>query len=345
MARVPAGVAFGALAVALAAAVAAALSFGAVRIPWSELPGLVVSMPADDSSDLNALVFHQLRLPRAALAILVGATLSVAGAMMQGLFRNPLADPGLIGVSSGAALGAVGVIVFGGTLGLDSIVGEGALIPLAALGGSWFVTVIILKLGSHGGRTSVATLLLAGIAVNALSGAFIGMAVFFATDVQLRSLNFWMLGSLGAASWRTVLAALPFCAVLLIGARWTCRPLNALSLGEGEAGHLGFRPQSVKTVVILLTSAGVGGCVAQTGMIGFVGLVIPHLLRLMIGPDHRWVIPGSALLGATLTLVADTLCRTAVAPAELPIGVVTAAVGAPFFLLLLWQQRKRVSWI
>jgi iron complex transport system permease protein len=329
---------------ALGLAILGGLSFGAIRLGLREWLG-ILSYAQGAEAVPGGLVFWQLRLPRVLLAVLVGATLSVAGAMMQGLFRNPLADPGLVGVSSGAALGAVIVIVLGEHLGFLRFFSGPWLVPVAALVGAWLVTWIILQMGSLRGAAAVATLLLAGIAINAFVGAVIGICTFLATDAQLRSLNFWMLGSLGGASWQVLAVTLPFCLVLLLAAPRMAHALNALSLGEAEAGHLGFQPERLKRTIILLTAVGVGGCVAQTGMIGFVGLVVPHLFRLAVGPDHRWLIPGCALLGAALLVVADTASRTLVAPAEMPIGIVTAVVGAPFFLWLLWQQKRRISWL
>jgi len=340
MYRQPVGATFAALGIGLVAAAIGALLFGAASIPWSELPGLVASrffgerVPA-----MHEYLFWELRLPRVLLAGMVGSSLAVAGAMMQGLFRNPLADPGLIGVSSGAALGAVLAIVLGDQIALPAPLRGAALVPIAALTGAWLATLLIFRLGSRQGTTSVATLLLAGIAVNAFAGAVIGLCTFLADDAQLRSLNFWMLGSLGSASWSAVVQTLPFAFAILVAAPGLARPLNALALGESEAGHLGFRPQQVKVWVVALAAIGVGGCVAQAGMIGFVGLVVPHLLRLLIGPDHRWLIPGSALLGDALLILADTISRTLVAPAEMPIGILTAAVGSPFFLALLMKLK------
>ena len=345
MRRLPPGPVYFGLVSILILASLAALGFGAVRIPWTEIPGLIFIKLTGGEGGNHAVVFWQLRLPRVLLAVLVGSTLAVAGAMMQGLFRNPLADPGLVGVSSGAALGAVLMIVIGERLPALDLTRGPMLIPAAALAGAWIVTLLILKLGSQNGTTSVATLLLAGIAINAFVGAIIGLCTFLADDAQLRSLNFWMLGSLGIASWGSLLLTLPFCLAVLAIAPRAARPLNALSLGEAEASHLGFHPQRTKLLIIFLTSVGVGGCVAQTGMIGFIGLVVPHLLRLLIGPDHRSLLPGSALLGAALLLIADTLARTVVSPAEMPIGIITAAVGAPFFLGLLWQQKRKISWL
>lgn len=323
-------------------AVASGIALGAVRIPMHDVLAMLLQTSGSINSAASEAVLLQLRLPRVILALLVGATLAVAGAMMQGLFRNPLADPGLVGVSSGAALGAVVMIVLADRMGGFSVIVGQYAVPVASLVGAWLVTWLIVRLGSARGSAGVATLLLAGIAINAFAGAIIGFCTFLATDAQLRSLSFWMLGSLGGASWETLAWVTPFCVVLLVAAPRLARALNALSLGEAEAGHLGFRPEKIKRWIILLTAAGVGGCVAQTGMIGFVGLVVPHLFRLAVGPDHRWLLPGSAVLGATLLVAADTTSRTLVAPAEMPIGIVTAAVGAPFFLFLLWQQRRRL---
>lgn len=337
--------ALAALAGLLAFVLLIGLAAGAVVIGPPGFAALISGADAANSSRLEAVIFWQLRLPRVLLAAIVGASLSVAGALMQGLFRNPLADPGLVGVSSGAALGAVFAILFGGHFAFFPPAFLPYTVPMAALAGAWGVTAIVLRLASHHGGTVVATLLLAGIAINAFVGAAIGLATFLATDAQLRSLNFWMLGSLGGASWETLFLVVPFCAILLVFAPRLAGALNAFSLGEAEAGHLGFRPDRVKRTIILLTALGVGGCVAQVGMIGFLGLVVPHLFRLAVGPDHRWLVPGSALLGAALLVASDTLSRTLAAPAEIPVGIVTAAAGAPFFLALLMRQKRRLAWL
>lgn len=286
-------------------------------------------------------VFHAIRLPRVLMAVLVGAGLAAAGAAMQGLFRNPLADPGLIGVSSGAALAAAFVIVLGATLlpGLSRALGLFTL-PLAAFLGGLAVTVVIYTLATRDGRLSLPIMLLAGIAVNALAGAGIGLFTYIATDEQLRNITFWSLGSLAGSSWRVIALCAP-ATMLAVALAWsTAGPLNAILLGEAEAGHLGVDVKRLKISVIVATALAVGTLVAFTGIIGFIGLVAPHMLRLVAGPDHRIVIPGSALLGATLTLAADTVARTIAAPAEMPIGILTALIGAPFFLGLLLAQRR-----
>jgi iron complex transport system permease protein len=212
--------------------------------------------------------------------------------------------------------------------------------PLAAFTGALLTTMIVYRLSTIAGQTVVATLLLAGIAINALAQAFSGFLTFYATDTQIRSLTFWKLGSLGGATWASVLIAAPFILIPILIFPRLSRALNALLLGESEAGHLGFDVERVKMFVIILAALSVGVSVAVSGLISFVGLVVPHLLRLMIGPDHRRLLPGSALLGASLLLGADLIARTLVAPAELPIGVLTAITGAPFFLWLLLRDRK-----
>ncbi len=335
------------LVAALILAALGALCLGAVRIPLQETFSILsAKLTGHVSVDSRfEAVLWQLRAPRMLLGLLVGATLSVAGAMMQGLFRNPLADPGLIGVSSGAALGAVTVIILGATFFPTwHFLTDIRFLPVAAFVGALAVTFFIQRLSDTGGYTAVATLLLAGIAINSLVGAVIGLSTFLATDAQLRTLSFWTLGSMGAANWATVALAAPFCLIMIVLAPFFAGLLNALALGEAEAAHLGFSIERSKRLLILLTAAGVGTCVAFTGMIGFVGLVVPHLVRLWIGPDHRWLLPASALLGGILLLVADTVARIIVAPAELPIGILTAAFGGPFFLYMLLRQRHRALW-
>jgi iron complex transport system permease protein len=288
----------------------------------------------------DRVIIYDIRLPRVALGILIGAALAVSGAVMQGLFRNPLADPGLVGVSAGAGLGAISIIVLGGTtLGpLVALLGIYAL-PFAAFLGGLATTLLLYKVATRRGQTSVATMLLAGIALGAMAGAFSGVLVYLADDNQLRDLTFWGLGSLAGATWTKILAAGPIIVLALVASPFLARGLNALALGEGAAHHLGVPVQRLKNTAIVTVAAATGASVAVSGGIGFVGIVVPHLLRLSIGPDHRYLLPASALLGASLLLLADAVSRTIVAPAELPIGIVTAAVGAPFFLWILLRRR------
>lgn len=296
------------------------------------LPWTYASQQAD--------VLLNIRLPRILLGLLVGAALAVSGGAMQGMFRNPLADPGLIGISSGAALAVVIAIVAGsGILAvLEGIVGQYALSLAAFLGGG-FATLLVYRISSINGRVSVATMLLAGIAVNALAGAGTGIFIYAANDAQIRTITFWGLGSLGGASWEMIAVIGPCVLIALAGLLRTSRNLNALLLGEAEAGHLGTNVDRTKIAIVGLTALCVGASVAAAGAIGFVGLVVPHLLRLVIGPDHRLLLPASALLGGSLLVGADLIARTIVAPTELPIGIVTATVGAPFFLWLLLKNR------
>ena len=299
----------------------------------------VAPLPAEYARD--AAVLGVIRAPRVLLAAMLGAGLALAGAVMQGLFRNPLADPGLIGVSAGAALAAVGAIVlgpsiFGGRAGVFGL----WLLPVAAFVGGLGATVLVRLLASHGGVTGVATLLLAGVAINALCGALTGLLIFMADDRQVRDITFWTLGSLAGARWvqlpvAAALVLLPALAMLPLA-----RALNALTLGEREAFHLGLRVEPAKRIAVALAAVAVSAGVALAGLIGFVGLVVPHLVRLLVGADHRLVLPGAALLGAGLLVLADLAARSLAAPAELPVGVVTALLGAPFFL---WLLRGRVA--
>ncbi|TVR82907.1 MAG: iron ABC transporter [Rhodospirillales bacterium] len=326
-----------------------AVGWGAVAIGPVEIAVILAHRLGIDLgvafSARDELILLNIRLPRAVLGALVGATLAVSGAALQGLFRNPLADPGLIGVSTGAALAAALTIVLGGGTGwLLTVIPLNYLLPVAAFAGALVATLLVYRIASRDGRTDVATMLLAGIAINAIAGAAIGLMVFISDDQQLRDLNFWMLGSLGGAGWQTMLPALPLLLLPLLALLLLSGPLNALLLGEQEAVHLGYDVERAKTLIVLLVAAGTGAAVALTGVIGFVGLVVPHLIRLMLGPDHRALLPLSAVLGGVLLLAADMLARTVVLPAELPIGILTSCVGGPFFLWLLMRRRVVQLW-
>ncbi|MFW6294023.1 MAG: FecCD family ABC transporter permease, partial [Spirochaetota bacterium] len=268
-------------------------------------------------------------------AVLIGATLAVSGAALQGLFRNPLAGPALVGVSSGAALATAATIVLGAqTASLW-------LRPAGAFLGSVAATAVVYALATRNRRTDVATLLLAGVAINALAGAGNGVFTFVADDAQLRDITFWALGSLGGITWSSLAVTGPVMALGVVLLPRLARALNSLLLGEREAAHIGTNVQLVKMASVAMVAAGVGAAVSISGVIGFVGLVAPHLVRLSIGPDHRTLIPGAAVIGAVLLLLADLVSRTVVAPAELPIGIVTALVGGPFFVWLLLRRRAR----
>lgn len=296
---------------------------------------------ADDALSVrDRIIINDVRLPRVVLGALVGASLAVSGAVMQGLFRNPLADPGLIGVSAGAGLAAVLVIVLGGAVLAPLTLAIGTFsLPIAAFLGGLVSTLVLYKVATRQGRTSVATMLLAGIALGALAGAVTGILVFVADDRQLRDLTFWQLGSLAGATWLKIGAVAPIMVLSMAATPFLARGLNALALGEATATHLGISVQKLKYITITSVAASVGASVAVSGGIGFVGIVVPHLLRLAMGPDNRYLLPASALLGASLLLLADAVARTIVGPAELPIGIVTAVAGAPFFLWILLRNR------
>jgi iron complex transport system permease protein len=268
------------------------------------------------------------------LAILVGSALAVSGAALQGMFRNPLADPGLIGVSSGAALGAVASVALG-----ISILGV-ATLPVCAFIGGVVASIIVYFVSRHDGRTEVVTLILTGIALNTMAGAMTGMLTYVASDTQLRAVVFWSLGSLGSATWRSVAAATPFIVLgLVLIPRWG-GALNLFVLGEREAAHLGVDTERVRMQLILVTALMTGAAVAVAGVVGFVGLIVPHLIRLIAGPNHRVLLPASALGGALLVLLSDLAARTIAAPAELPLGVITALLGGPFLLVLMLRTRR-----
>lgn len=294
------------------------------------------------AEELEQFLIWQVRIPRLLLAVVVGAALAVTGAATQGLFRNPLAEPTLIGVTSGAMLFAVTMLVLSAKLlaGFPVWVQQ-ISVSLAAFVGALLTTGMVYKLAANRGRLNVTTMLLAGIAIASLAGAFTGLLVYQSDESQLRDITFWSLGSLGGANWMQVGLAAPLVFVGGYFLRRDALALNAFLLGEQEAEQLGFDVDRVKKRVIVWVALLVGVCISLTGLIGFVGLVIPHLLRLWQGTDYRRLLLYSALLGASFLLGADTLARTVVAPAELPIGILTALVGAPFFLWLLLRERRK----
>jgi iron complex transport system permease protein len=285
----------------------------------------------------------QIRLPRVVLALLIGAALAQAGAAMQGIFRNPLADPGLVGISSGAALAAVAVLVLGEPLGLFDLVPARVVLPAASFAGGALATWLVLRVALVEGHTRVGTLLLSGLALNAIAGAGIGFFSHIATDSALRSVTFWMFGSLGKAGWAEIAVAAPLLLVPLLLIPRQARALDALLLGEAEAGHLGVDVERLKRRLTLLVVLAAGAAVALAGIVAFVGLIVPHLVRLWAGPGHRVLLPVSALLGALLLALADTAARVALSPTELPIGILTALAGGPFFFLLLLRRRDEVQ--
>jgi len=342
-ARRRAALGLGGLAAFLLLAVVLSLGLGAFAISPGEILRILLGALSGREGTGGAadLVLLSLRLPRALLGLLVGGGLALCGAVLQGLFRNPLADPGLIGVSAGAAVAAAAMIVLGGPLiaFLPQTLATMA-VPFGALLGGLVASLAVYAIAHRRQATDTATLLLAGIGINAVAAAGISFLLFLSSDQQLRDFTFWMLGSLGGANWRSLLPALVFLVPPLVVLPLVARALDALLLGEASAFHLGFRIETVKRLLILLVAVQVGAAVALSGMIGFVGLLVPHLARLAFGPGHRVLLPASAMLGAGLMLLADLLARTLVLPAELPIGVLTSLVGGPVFLLMLMRRSR-----
>lgn len=328
---------FLALSAAIGVAALLALTTGPLDIPLAQIPALLKEAVAGSGSTYQSLALWQIRIPRIALGILIGAALAQSGAAMQGLMRNPLADPGLVGVASGAALAAAAAIVFGSGLALPMHLTA----PVAAFAGGLIAAWLVIWLSSSNGRTSVTTMLLSGLAINAIAGAGIGFLAYIANDTALRSVTYWMFGSLGKAGWPELRIALPLLLIPLLLIPRTAGPLNALQLGEAEAQHLGVNVEALKRRLLALIVVAVAISVSLAGIVGFVGLVVPHLVRLALGPDHRRVLPVSALAGALLLLLADTASRSLFMPAELPIGILTALIGGPFFLFLLMRQLGR----
>ncbi|MFB4541191.1 FecCD family ABC transporter permease [Enterobacter hormaechei subsp. steigerwaltii] len=306
-----------------------ATSFGALRLP--------VNVLWSGSDETLRQIWLTIRLPRVLLALVIGGSLALAGCVMQGLFRNPLADPGLLGISSGAALAVALWVVL--PLSLPALVMLYAPM-LAAFLGALAATGVIFLLSKQR-DPSLSRLLLVGIAINALCGAAVGVLSWVSNDAQLRQLSLWGMGSLGQAQWSTLLAvtSLMVPAVLAI---WRCASaLNLLQLGEEEAHYLGVDVALVQRILLLCSALLVAAAVAVSGVIGFVGLVVPHLMRMWLGADHRATLPGTVLAGALLLLVADTVARTLVAPAEMPVGLLTSILGAPWFLWLIFRRGEQ----
>ncbi|KQN64178.1 iron ABC transporter [Serratia sp. Leaf51] len=276
-------------------------------------------------------VWLTVRLPRVLLAVVVGCALASSGAVMQGLFRNPLADPGLLGISSGAALAVALTIVM--PLALSPLLALYSHM-ISAFAGSLAISLVVFTL-SRFGHGGLSRLLLAGIAINALCGAAVGVLTYVSDDQQLRQFSLWSMGSLGQAQWPTLAVASSLILPACIATFFMSRRLNILQLGEEDAHYLGVNVRRTQLQLLLLSALLVGAAVAVSGVIGFIGLVIPHLLRMRIGADHRWLLPGSAMAGACLLLLADTLARTLVAPAEMPVGLITSIIGGPYFLWLI----------
>ena len=321
-----------------------ALSSGSVEISTASLINTLNPFSNNEIISNSELIIEKIRLPRALLALLVGATLASCGTVTQGLFRNPLADPSLIGVSAGASIGATIMIVLGanwfGLQELNSSTFGVSFVSLGAFFSALVSVLLVYKLSTSTSGTSVATMLLTGIAITALAGGFTSLLEYLSDSDALRRISLWRMGGLDGANYHQV--ALMSVIILILGTffKRQSTALNALLLGESEARHLGISVQKTKISLIVLVAAGVGVSVSLTGSIGFIGLIVPHMMRLIIGPNHRYLIPATLMAGAILLLMADTLARTIISPAELPVGIVTALIGAPFFISLLKSRHK-----
>ena len=317
------------LALLLVAMIALGLATGSVRIPLADLWAVF----GGQGDVATRTILLDLRLPRVAMAALVGAGLAAAGTVFQALLRNPLAEPYVLGISGGAAVGAVGAIVFGYTAGSVLV------LPLSAFTGAMVAMVLVLLLAAAAGRgMDTRTLLLAGVVMGAFFNAIILLLINFADVETFRAALLWIMGSFSGASSEGVLAIALYVVPALLGLLLLARPLNLLSVGEQSAFHLGVDVGRFKATLYVVTSLIVGVCVAGAGAIGFVGLVVPHALRLIGGSDHRWLLPAATLAGASFMVGADTVARTVFAPTELPVGVVTALIGVPVFLWLLLRS-------
>lgn len=336
------------LVVCLVCAIGLAMTSGVAHITVADLTtafselfgGLAGSGEESGNRPFMTTIIWDVRLPRILLGGLTGACLATTGAAIQGLFRNPLADPALIGVSSGAALVASFSIVFGSMFG--AITGYWLFVPFVAFLGGLVATWLVMWLGTSVNGTSVSLMLLAGIAINAVAIAGVGTISYLSDESQLRSVTFWALGSFSDADWRGVGLSSAVLAVVLLLCRET-HNLNAIVLGESEARHLGVEVEYLKKKIVILTALGTGVAVSLAGIIAFIGLVVPHLIRLSMSADHRVLLPASGLLGAILVICADTVSRIVVAPAELPVGIVTSLIGGPFFIYLIIRQKQRAE--
>jgi iron complex transport system permease protein len=314
--------------------IVAAVSLGAVTVSPREMLALL----SGSATALTETLILDLRLPRVLLAAVIGALLALSGALSQGLFRNPLADPSLIGVTGGASLGGALVLASGFTLGAAGPLWVSCGAFLGGLAASW----LVYRLAQSVNGTAVATLLLAGVAITAMTGALVNLLEIAVDNNTLRRVGLWRMGSLAGADYQGLGVACTGLALLVVGSLPLRDFLNTLLLGEAEAGHLGYRVARNKTALTALVAAGMGLTVALAGAIAFVGLVVPHMVRLYAGPEHRSLLPRATVLGALLLVLADLLSRIVMAPAEIPLGVVTAVLGVPYFLFLLRRYQGRL---
>ncbi|MEV9477855.1 FecCD family ABC transporter permease [Aliarcobacter butzleri] len=315
------------------------LTIGAFGISTNEILNTLFK---PEENKIYYQVIMDIRLPRIILAVLVGIAFGISGAMMQTLFKNPLADPGLIGVSAGASAGVVIFMLFGNFL--PNFLYDGFLsylyLPFSAFLGAIVTIFIIYKLSTVYNKVAVTVMLLAGIAINAMLGAIVGLFTYLSTEEELKSFTFWTMGSLADGNIKVIFTLIPIVLTTYLFAHNKKVELNLMLLGEDEAKNSGVNTEKLKKMIILFVSLSIGASVAFCGIIGFIGLVVPHIARLIVGSNHKFFIPLSAILGAFVLLWADSLSRTIIAPAELPIGIITAILGAPFFLWLLLKNRQ-----
>ncbi|WP_129662032.1 FecCD family ABC transporter permease [Rothia uropygialis] len=326
--------------VLLLALMVLSVSIGPVRVMLVDVWHILSAPLLGGDESLNqrdVSVVWQLRVPRILLGVMVGAALAISGACLQSLFNNPLADPGIVGVTSGASVGAVGAIVLAGGFATQWVV------PLGAFAAGLAVTALIYLLARPGRTTGTARMLLVGIAVGSACQALVGFFTYIADDSQLQTLVFWQMGSLGRANWAQLAGVAPIFLVGMLLVLRLSKTLDVLTLGERQAQHLGLNVKVSRFVVIVTTALLTAAAVAFAGSIGFVGLVVPHIMRFIVGPGHKALLPASAIAGAVLVVAADAASRTLNPPTEIPIGLFTAAVGAPFFLFLILREKRRIS--
>ncbi|MFW0717631.1 FecCD family ABC transporter permease [Pedobacter sp. N23S346] len=336
------------LSFALLLSIGFSLSLGSMNIPLKETYLVLLKFIGVSGNPavnpLNEGIIMMIRMPRVLMGIMVGGALGISGAAIQGIFRNPLAEPGLIGISSGASFVAVLIIAFETLLfsGLSEVLGH-YLLAFGAFAGAGIAALLVYHLSKTDGQANVITMLLVGIAINAMAGALTGLISYLANEQQLRSITFWMLGSLGGATWQNVSCLIPFVMIPMILLPFFSKGLNAFAIGEKQAEMIGLNPGLTKSMVVLLCTMAVGASVSFSGIIGFVGLLVPHLVRLIGGVDHKFVLPASALLGALVLTFSDLVARLVIQPIELPIGVVTALIGTPVFLYILIRDKKKLT--
>jgi iron complex transport system permease protein len=337
---------FSALTALLVASFLCSVGLGAMSISPSEVLTIIgYKLGLVDDLGIDAAQMHVLwniRLPRTLAGVLVGAGLAIAGASLQGLFRNPLADPALVGISSGASLAAATAIILGITSSsFGSVIVGNSVLNLVTFAGAVITAFIVYRISTSNGKTQISTMLLAGVAINALAMSGVGFMTYIASENELRDITFWMLGSLGGVSWSSLAIVFPAITLTLIFLPKMARGLNSFTLGEQNASYIGANTHRLKLMTILLSTLAVGVAVAISGVIGFVGLVVPHVVRMIAGPDHRTLLPASALAGALLLVLADLMSRMLLAPAELPIGILTALIGTPLFLSILIREKRK----